>query len=115
MAVTIIEDLRKLLGENINQEAFDTDIMIHLNSVFLSLYQFGYTNKGKVIVVDKNTTWDDLKAMDDKFTEAVKSYIFLKIKIIFDPPSSSFVLETYKQQILEYEWRLVAFKEETGV
>lgn len=85
--------------------AFDTDIIIHINSVFMILNQLGVGPIEGFRIEDKNDVWTDFTS--DAFEiESVKTYIYLKVKLIFDPPSNSTVLQAYEQQIKELEWRL---------
>ena len=102
---SILTSIKKLLGLTEDYEAFDTDIIIHINSVFMILNQLGVGPNDGFRISDKSTVWLDFTS-DDKMIEAVKTYIYLKVKLIFDPPSSSTVLESYNKQISELEWRL---------
>lgn len=94
-----------MLGITEEYEYFDNDLIMHINSVFLVLKQLGVGPPEGFVINDKNAEWTDFISDEVKST-LVKSYMFLKVKLIFDPPLSSAVLECYKRQIEEYEWRL---------
>lgn len=102
---SILNDIKKLLGIAPDYTNFDTDIIININSVFMILNQLGVGPKEGFKITGANETWDDYITEEDDL-EAVKSYIWLKVKIVFDPPLNSTVMEAHKQMISEYEWRL---------
>lgn len=102
---SILNDIKKLLGIAPDYTNFDTDIIININSVFMILNQLGVGPKEGFKITGADETWDDYIAEEDDL-EAVKSYIWLKVKIVFDPPLNSTVMEAHKQMISEYEWRL---------
>ena len=107
---SILTSIKKLIGYPEEYEQFDPDIIIHINSVFAILYQLGVGPADGFVIKDKNTKWSDYIG-DDKLLESVKTYVYMKVRLVFDPPSSSFVLESIKEMIKEYEWRLNAFAE----
>ncbi len=102
---SILNDIKKLLGIAPDYTNFDTDIIININSVFMILNQLGVGPKEGFKITGADETWDDYITEEDDL-EAVKSYIWLKVKIVFDPPLNSTVMEAHKQMISEYEWRL---------
>lgn len=102
---SILTSIKKLLGIAEEYEFFDEDIIMHINSVFMILNQLGVGPSDGFRIEDKTTTWDDYIS-DNKNLDAVKSYIHLKVKLLFDPPLSSAVIESMKQMIQELEWRL---------
>lgn len=101
---SILTSIKKVLGIDEAYEHFDADIMMHINSVFFTLYQLGVGPDKPFVITNKDSVWSDF--ITDKDIEMIKSYIYLKVKIVFDPPTSSFVLDAYKNQIAEYEWRM---------
>lgn len=104
-ADSILKTIKQLLGPSGSYEAFDVDIMTHINSVFLDLQQLGVgPEEGFMITGDKETWLDFIP--DTIVLSAVRSYMYLKVKLIFDPPTSSTVLESYKQMIDRMEWRI---------
>lgn len=103
---SILDSIKKMLGAPEEYNAFDEQIKIHINSVFSILDQLGVGN-GKFVITGSDETWDDfILADDDLSIEEVKSYVYLKVKMIFDPPTSGTVAEAFKNQISEFEWRL---------
>ena len=102
---SILNDIKKLLGIAPDYTNSDTDIIININSVFMILNQLGVGPKEGFKITGANETWDNYIDEDDDL-EAVKTYIWLKVKIVFDPPLNSTVMEAHKQMISEYEWRL---------
>ena len=102
---SILNSVKQLLGGIAEDEThFDTDIIIHINSTFSILNQLGVGPEETFSIVDDKPTWDDF-VNDDDYNE-VKTYVYLKVKMIFDPPSSSSVMDAYKRYIDELEWRL---------
>lgn len=105
MEESILTSIKKLLGITEEYTQFDADIIMHINSVFMILQQLGVGPEEGFSIVDKNDTWDDYLPEGTNL-EAVKSYMHLKVKLLFDPPLSSAVMECMKQMISEMEWRL---------
>lgn len=102
---SILISIKKMLGIEADYEAFDTDIIININTALMNLTQIGVGPKEGFSISNKDNTWKELLE-DSKKIEAVKTYIYLKVKIIFDPPNNSAVLESMNRQITELEWRL---------
>ena len=102
---SILTSIKKLLGITEEYTHFDTDLIIHINSVFATLTQLGVGPSEGFIIIDKKDKWEQFTD-DNVLIESVKSYIYLKVKLLFDPPTSSAVSESYKQMINEFEWRL---------
>ena len=94
-----------MLGIEEDYEAFDTDVMAHINTVFMTLNQLGVGPEGGFSISGKSETWYGFTE-NIKFFNAVKTYIYLKVKLVFDPPTSSFVTESMRKEINELEWRL---------
>lgn len=105
----ILTSIKKLLGIYSENTDFDTDIIIHINSVITILNQLGI-GSDEGFEINKDTTWNDY-LNDDSKLNSVKSYIYLKVKLIFDPPMSSAIKEANKQMIDELEWRLNLYHE----
>lgn len=102
---SILTSVKKMLGIAEEYEHFDADLLMHINSVFSILHQLGVGPADGFMIEDKSWIWSDFISDESKYMLA-KSYMFLKVKLLFDPPLSSAVLECYKTQISEYEWRL---------
>lgn len=102
---SILTSVKKLLGITEEYEHFDSDIIMHINSVFMILTQLGVGPSGGFFITDKYATWDEF-IPTGKSLESVKSYMYMKVKLLFDPPQSSAVMESMKNMISEFEWRL---------
>ena len=102
---SILTSIKKLLGITEEYENFDQDIIMHINSAFMILNQLGVGPKSGFSISDKSSTWDEF-IPESSNLEAVKTYVHLKVKLMFDPPLSSTVIEAIKSQINELEWRL---------
>lgn len=103
---SILISIKKLLGITEEYEHFDTDIIIHINSVFLILNQIGIGPSEGFSIANTMTVWDEYIQDDPNLLEAVKTYVYLKVRLIFDPPSSSAHVQSIEKLIQEYEWRL---------
>ena len=107
----ILSSIKKLLGLNDSVTVFDGDITIHINTVFANLAQAGVGPKdadGKNIgfkISTGNETWGDF-TNNDILIENVKTFVYIKVKMVFDPPTSSALIEAYNAQAKELEWRL---------
>lgn len=102
---SILTSVKKLLGIAEEYEHFDQDIIIHINSVLMILTQIGVGPSNGFSIIGKESTWTDF-VTDIKQIEAVRTYIYLKVRLIFDPPSSSAVMEAINRTVSELEWRL---------
>lgn len=102
---SILTSIKKILGITEEYTHFDQDIIMHINSVFMVLTQIGIGPSEGFFIEDDSATWDDF-IQEDKTIEAVKSYMGLKVQLLFDPPLSSSVMESKKRLIDEFEWRL---------
>jgi hypothetical protein len=107
---SILATIKKLLGVDSDDNSFDTDIIVGINSALMVLGQIGVTPKS-FAVTGLTETWVQLLG-DVSYLEGVKSHILLKTKIFFDPPTSSTILDSYNRQIEELEWRLRTSVEE---
>lgn len=114
MAGSILTETKKILGIEEDYTAFDLDIMTHINTVFSTLSQLGIGPAGGFAIEDDTATWDDFGDMVvDLELNMVKTYIYLRVRFIFDPPTTSYLLDAMKQQIEEFEWRLNVKREDT--
>lgn len=102
---SILTSIKKLLGIEASYEHFDPDIIIHINSAFMILTQLGVGPSEGFAIDDEDSLWSDFLG-DDSRIEAVKTYVYLKVKLLFDPPLSSSVIESINRSINELEWRL---------
>lgn len=104
MTESILLSIKKLLGITEDYTVYDVDLIMHINSVFLTLNQLGVGPDNGFSIKDENDTWD--KIINDSRFEAVKSYVYLKVRLLFDPPQSSAVMEAINRMISELEWRI---------
>lgn len=111
---SILTSIKKLIGITEDYKHFDTDLIIHINSVFMILSQMGIGPDNGFSISDETTTWNDYLPEGNKNFEAVKTYMYLKTRIVFDPPQSSSTMEAMKQTINELEWRLNVEAEQKG-
>jgi hypothetical protein len=102
---SILISIKTMLGLDEDYDAFDTDVIVHINSAIMVLTQLGIGPEEGFTVTSKDDAWDEFIGESTNL-EAVKTYIYLKVRIVFDPPTSSFVMESMLNQIKEYEWRL---------
>lgn len=102
---SILKTIRIMLGPDVDYDAFDTDLIININSSLMTLMQLGVGPEKGFVVYDENQTWTDFIG-DATNLESVKLYVYIKAKLIFDPPPNSFVVSAYEKQATELEWRL---------
>ena len=105
MDESILTSIKKLLGIPEDHEHFDVDIIMHINSVFMILTQLGIGPDDGFKITDKLTTWNEYLP-DGANIESVKSYMYLKVRLLFDPPSSSSIIESINRLISELGFRL---------
>lgn len=105
METSILTSIKKMLGVAEDYTEFDEDIITHINSVFLNLTQLGVGPEEGFVIEDNTAVWEDF--IDNSIQlQAVKTYMYLKVKLLFDPPLSSSVTESFTRMIAELEWRL---------
>ena len=103
---SILISVKKVLGLDKEYDVFDQDILMHINSAFFSLHQLGVGSGPNSFVVEtEESKWEDFFQGNDNL-HPVKSYVFLKVRLLFDPPSTSFAIDSFQKQISELEWRL---------
>ena len=102
---SILATIKKMLGLDLSYDAFDTDIIVFLNSAFMKLQQIGVGPVQGFVLTDNSQNWSDF-IPSDKMLEAVKTYLYLSVKIVFDPPTNSYVMDAMKTEKEELEWRL---------
>ena len=105
MNESILNDIKKCLGIAKDYTHFDQDIIIHINTFLEVLYQIGVGKKG-FIITDSSSTWTDFLGSDSQRLPAVRTYVYLRVRLLFDPPSNSFVTDSLKKNADELEWRL---------
>lgn len=101
---SILTSIKKLLNISEEYKHFDADIIMHINSVFVILTQLGVGPSEGFFIIDESAIWDDF--IGDVPLEMVKSYVYLKVKLLFDPPLTASVMESMNRMIAEFEWRM---------
>lgn len=106
MSTSILTSVKKGVGGIVeSDESFDSDIIMHTNSVLSKLTQLGVGPKQGFRILDKSSTWEDFVG-DDPRLDMVQSFVVLSVRMMFDPPSSGTAAKAFEEQIAEYEWRL---------
>lgn len=108
----ILNDTKKVLGIAPDYTAFDLDIIMHVNSVFATLHQLGIGPDEGFAIEDDSVSWDAF--VSDNRMNSVKTYVYLRVRMLFDPPGTSFLLNALESQAEELEWRLNTYREETA-
>lgn len=101
----ILSSVKELLGISYEDESFDFEILMHINATLSVLFQIGVDEAGDTPVIDITTTWRELFG-DRTDLEMVKTYIYFKVKSMFDPPTNSAGLESLNRVMKEFEWRI---------
>ena len=104
MDESILTSIKKLLGPGADTY-FDTDIIMHINTVLMILTQLGVGPEEGFYIEDDSSFWDDF-VKDLSKLEAIKTYVYMKVRLMFDPPTSSSAMEATNRIIDELEWRL---------
>ena len=108
---SILTSIKKLLGIEESCEHFDVDLIMHIKSGISILSQLGVGPSKSLRIEDKSTTWHELIS-DNTDLEYVKTYVYLKVRLLFDPPLSSSVMNSINQIISELEWRITSSAED---
>lgn len=111
---SILMSMKKLLNVDEEDPAFDTDIGMLINAEFMTLHQLGIGPDDGFSIHDADTNWTDFSD-DPTLIESVKAYIYMKVRMIFDPPASSVVADAYNSRIHELEFRMNAQAERNYV
>lgn len=109
---SILTSIKKLLGITEDCTDFDVDIIMHINTVLAGLNQLNVGAKDGFAISDSSTTWEDFMG-GDKRLNLVKSYVHQKVRLMFDPPLSSAVMEAINNSVKELEWRILLVADET--
>lgn len=104
MIDSILNSVKKKLGIVESYKHFDEEIILDINTVFMSLYQLGIGPPSPFMITGETETWDDF--IGEGKNEAVKSYMPLKVRLLFDPPQSSYLVNEVQDQIRELEFRM---------
>ena len=110
---SILKSVKKILGIEASYTAFDLDIMIHINSVFSTLHQLGIGPEDGFSIEDDTALWTAFIGADARLN-SVKTYVYLKVRMVFDPPQTAHLEEALNKQAKELEWRLNVYREQTA-
>jgi hypothetical protein len=116
MESSILISTKKVLGIPEADTSFDLDIIMHINTAFGVLMQLGIGPIEGFAIEDELSVWNDfidpIGSMNNlALQNIVRTYVFLKVKMLFDPPNTSYLISAMTEQIEQYEWRLVTLKE----
>lgn len=110
MSDSILDSTKKALSIDAAYDVFDSDILMHINSVFSTLNQLGVGPVDGFEVLDSTITWEAFLLSNPRFN-FVKSYMYLSVRLLFDPPTTSFLIAAYEKQKTEFEWRISTLRE----
>lgn len=112
MSDSILASTKKALSVSPDYEVFDQDVIMHINSVFSTLHQLGVGPDAGFMIEDDSTTWDTFLQGDPRLNH-IKTYVFLRVRLLFDPPTTAYLVEALKTQMQELEWRINVQREAT--
>lgn len=112
MATSILDDVKKVLGIDPDYHAFDADITMHINTAFGELFQLGIGPETGFEILSNAENWDMFLPENDPTFNGVKSYVVLFVRLLFDPPPTSFGIQAMQSQLDKLVWRLNARREE---
>lgn len=110
METSILTSTKKILGVAESYHAFDLDIVTHINATFSILNQLGVGPVEGYMIEDEQAKWEDYGVPINQLN-LVKTYVYLKVRLLFDPPATSYLITASEEQIAQYEWRLNSFRE----
>lgn len=110
---SILQSIKKLLGPGAEQTEFDQEILMDINGVFFELQQLGVGPEEGFTIYDETAKWIDFTD-NTKILRVLKPYMYLKVKLIFDPPTSSSVLASFENMVDRFEWRINVAAESPG-
>lgn len=106
MNESILQSIKKLLGIDEEYDHFDPDIIMHINTALSVLTQLGVGPENGFFISDESATWNDFLGDEVNKFEGVKTYVYVKVRMVFDPPTSSAAADSFNRTINELEWRL---------
>ena len=105
MTKSILDSTKKILGVSADYAAWDLDILTHINSTFSTLQQIGVGPVEGFMIEDNAPEWGTFLG-DDPRLNSVKTYVYMRVRLLFDPPATSFAINSLEEQVREMEWRL---------
>jgi len=107
---SILDSVKKMVGVDPSLTVFDLDILTHINTVFADLEQLGVGPVGGFMIEDNVPTWDAFLAGDVRIS-SVKSYVYFRVRLMFDPPQTGYLVDSMQKQVEKMEWRLNVTRE----
>jgi len=111
METSILKSVKKILGIADDYTAFDFDIITHINTAFSTLTQLGIGPAEGFMIEDEYSDWSEFIGDDNQYN-SIKTYVYLRVRQIFDPPTTSYMVSAFNDQIKELEWRLGVHRDE---
>lgn len=115
MSESILTSTKKILGLDADYTAFDLDIITHINTTLTILHQLGIGPPNGFAIIDEAASWDEILTFDgvtaDLMLNSIKTYIYLRVRSYFDPPTTSYLIKAVEDQLRELEWRLSMYRE----
>lgn len=111
MEPSILTSTKKILGISFDYVAFDPDIVTHINATLAVVNQLGIIPDPGFMIEDEIAEWSQLNIPNNQLN-LLKTYVFLKVRMLFDPPGTSFLIAAMEKQIEEYEIRLSYLRED---
>ena len=105
MSDSILVNTKKALGLSSDYDVFDPDVILHINSVMSTLNQLGIGPSQGFMIEDDSANWSTLLGGDPRLNN-VKTYVYLRVRLLFDPPNTSYLIEAMDKQVKELEWRM---------
>ena len=104
---SILTDVKTMLGIYYEDNAFDAELIMHINGTFMTLHQLGIGPESGFYITGPDTEWSEFSD-NAHLVDSVKMFVFMKVRMIFDPPASSVVADAINQRLSEIEWRLTS-------
>ena len=103
--VSILDSIKQLLGIDAADTNFDKELIMHINGALMVMNQLGVGPNTGYSITSKDNTWDEF-LLGRTDLDAVKTDIYLRVRLMFDPPQNSFLVSALEKQIQEYDWRI---------
>lgn len=110
MEESILKSTKQILGLAADYTVFDLDVITHINAAFSIINQLGVGPEDPFFITDDTSLWTEFDAPPDQLN-LIKTYVYLKVRLLFDPPGTSFLIQAANDQLKEYEWRLNILRE----
>lgn len=110
---SILNTVKQALGVGTDYDPFDPELIMYINGVFSTLHQLGVGPSEPYSIESSENKWDEFME-SNKGIESVKTYVYAKVRLIFDPPTTSYGIKSFEDICKELEWRLLVQAEEVG-